>query len=212
MMRNTPQARFNLLLYITLGIITLIPAIPHAESLVLQPGPDGKDAGVCSLFGWNSMNFGGDEWYNAIGLVSNAAAFIEFDLSEIPEGSTVNSATITLWAEYRESQVYFRPVAAEWDEMTITWDNQPSTSVPEISYPVSTCTSGCSVEFDITGIVRYWLENPNYGLKVVADSPNLGWMMASSDNLTKPKPTLTVEYSLVAVDESSWGAIKNLYR
>ncbi len=190
----------------------LVPAGLHAESLVLQPGTEGKDAGVCSLFGWNSMNFGDTEWYNAIGLVSNAAAFIEFDISAMPEGATVNSATLTLWAEYREGQIYFRPVVAAWDELTITWDNQPSIFDPEISHPITTCTSGCSQEFDITGIVQYWIENPNYGLRVIADSPYIGWMMASSDNLTKPRPTLTIDYSLVAVDESSWGALKNLYR
>jgi hypothetical protein len=197
---------------ILLGLIALIPGSSLSSSLVLQPSSEGKDAGVINQFGWNSLNFGDIEWYYGIGLVSYAAAFIEFDLSAIPAGATVNSAVITLWAEYREGQIYFRPVVAAWDEMTITWDNQPSVFIPEISHPITTCSIGCSLDFDITGIVQYWIENPNYGLRVVADSPNLGWLMASADNLTKPKPILTVEYSLVGVDETSWGTIKNLYR
>lgn len=211
MLRNT-RASSNLLIAGMLFVcIMSMPGAARAESVVLQPGPEGKDAGVCSMFGWNGTNFGSIEWYYAIGLVSSAAAFIEFDLSSIPEGATIDSATITLWAEFRDGQIFFRPVVAAWDEMTITWDNQPSIYVPEISHPITACYSGCTQEFDITGIAQYWMGNPNYGLRVVADSPNIGWLMASSDNLTRQRPMLTVEYTLVGVVGTSWGAIKSLY-
>jgi len=200
------------------GYIIFIPGIPYAESLVLQPGPEGKDAGVGNLFGWEGTNFGDIEWFYGMGIISNFAAFIEFDLSAIPAGSTINSAIITLWAGYLDGQIYFRPVISAWDEMSITWDNQPSTLLPEVSHPISRgdpsgpCYSGCSWDFDITSIVQYWIDNSNFGLRVAADTATIGWLMASSDNLTKPTPKLTVEYGTVGVEQGSWGAIKGLYR
>jgi hypothetical protein len=200
------------------GYIVFVSGISHSEILVLQPGSEGKDAGVCNLFGWNGTNFGSSETFAAIGLISNAAAFVEFDLSSLPAGVTLISATITLFARYEDGQIYFRPVISAWDEMSITWDNQPATLLPEISYPISRgapdgpCYWGCAWDFDITSIVQYWLDNSNFGIRIMADTPGLGWWMASSDNLTYSAPKLTVEYSTLGVEETSWGAIKGYYR
>ena len=44
--------------------------------LVLQPGSEGKDAGVGNMFGWEGTNFGDEEWFNGIGIISYFAAFI----------------------------------------------------------------------------------------------------------------------------------------
>ncbi len=198
--------------------VCIIHGISYAETLVLQPGSEGKDAGVGNMFGWEGTNFGNEEWFSGIGIISYFAAFIEFDLSSIPAGSTINSAIITLWAEYRDGQIYFRPVTSAWDEMSITWNNQPSTLPPEVSHPISRgepdedCYFGCPWNFDITSIVQYWIDNSNFGLRVTADTPTIGWMMASSDNLTRPTPKLTVDYGTVGVEETSWGKIKNIYR
>ena len=222
--RSSQMIRIMKLSYVFLffcilgGYIIFTPGIPYAETLVLQPGSEGKDAGVGNMFEWNGTNFGDSEWFSGIGLISYFAAFIEFDLSSIPAGSTIDSAIITLWAEYLDGQIYFRPVISAWDEMSITWDDQPSTLSPEISYPISRgdpggpCYMGCALDFDITSIVQYWIDNSNFGLRVTADTPGVGWLMASSDNLTYPTPKLTVEYGTGGVEQASWGVIKNLYR
>lgn len=209
---------FVLLFFCILGgYIIFAPGTSYAETLVLQPGPEGKDAVVNGLTG-GSLNYGDSEWFNGIGLITYYAAFIEFDLSSIPAGSTIDSAIITLWARYYDGQIYFRPVISAWDEMSITWDNRPATLPPEVSYPISRgapdgpCYWGCSWDFDITSIVQYWIDNSNFGLRVTADTPGIGWFMASSDNLTNPTPKLTVEYGTVGVEQASWGAIKSLYR
>jgi len=144
-------------------------------------------------------------------------AFIEFDLSSLPAGSTVLSARITLWAEYRDGQIHFEPVASAWDEMSITWANQPTTLPPQVSYPISRgepdgpCYWGCSWPFDISSIVQYWASDPqsNFGLRVAANTGSIGWLMASSDNVTHPRPKLTVLYTGPdAVEATTWGKTK----
>jgi len=217
MTRIAKLSKLSLFLLIFSGCIVLVSGDSHSDSLLLQPGPEGKDAGVNGLTG-GSINYGDSEWFSGIGLISYKAAFIEFDLSSIPAGSIINSATITLWARYYDGQIFFSSVASIWEETSITWDNQPSAMPPEVSYPISRglpdgpCYWGCTWDFDITTVIKYLIDNPNFGLKVAANTPGIGWMMSSSDNLTYPKPKLTVEYSMVSVGQSSWGAIKCLYR
>ncbi len=196
-----------------------MPRVSRADSLVLQPGSEGKDAWVDASA--PDANHGDSEWFYGMGILSSRAAFIEFDLSSMPAGSTVLSAKITLWAEYRDGLIYFEPVASAWNEMSITWANQPSTLPPQVSHPISRgepgdpCYWGCSWPFDITSIVQYWASDPqlNFGLRVAADTGSIGWLMASSDNIAYPRPRLTVLYTgPVAVEATTWGKTKALYR
>jgi hypothetical protein len=218
MKQNMRLSKLFWFLLILVGYIVFVSGISHSEILVLQPGPEGKDAGVLNFSGLSGTNYGSLDMFMGIGLISTAAAFIEFDLSSLPEGTTIISATITLNAGYLDGQIYFRPVISAWDEMSITWDNQPATLLPEISYPISRgdpggpCYMGCAWDFDITSIVQYWIDNSNFGIRVTADTPGFGWWMTSSDNLTYSTPKLTVEYSTLSVEQTSWGKIKGYYR
>jgi hypothetical protein len=198
---------------------TFAKAASDTNTLVLQPGPEGKDSYVYSFS--PGTNDGNSEWFKGIGLISYSAAFIGFDLSSIPQGSTVISATITLWGAYQNGQIYFRPAAADWDELAITWDNQPGTVGIQASYPISRgdpsgpCYWGCTMDFDITSIVQYWIDNPSldFGLWVGGDTPGLGWLMAAGDNLSHPRPKLVVMYRVpLGVEPATWGSIKELYR
>ena len=201
------------------GHILFIVSGSGAATIILQPGSEGKDSHVANLFGYSDTNFGNSEMFGMIGLISNAAAFIEFDLSSIPAGSTIDSATVTLWARYMDGQIYFEPAASAWDEMSITWNNQPAALTPRISWPISRgapsgpCYWGCNLTFDITGIVQFWVANSNFGLRVGADTPGYGWIMASSDNLTYPRPALAVSYTEgVGTESYTWGGIKMLFQ
>src|SRR5262245_59518500 len=101
-----------------------------ASIQVLQPGAAaGKDAeidtaGPTNNFGDNSsliINWGGV--FRSIGL-------IEFDLSSIPSGSTINSATLSLYHHSNsnnQGRTYdlFR-VTSAWSEATVTFNTAPT--------------------------------------------------------------------------------------
>jgi hypothetical protein len=190
-------------------------------TLVLQPGPEGKDTGVYGLA--PTTNYGAGEWFYGIGLPGYGAGLAQFDVSAVPPGALVTSATIALWAKYMDGQLTLSPLAESWDEMSATWVFQPAVASPsmDVTYPISRgaptgpCWMGCVQSFDVTNIVQYWVDNPslNRGLKIVGDTPGYGWLMASSDNLGSPRPLLTVEYDITAPSlATSWGSIKSRYR
>jgi len=60
------------------GCAVFMPGASRADSLVLQPGPEGKDAWVDA--GAPDTNHGDSEWFYGMGLLSSRAAFIEFDI------------------------------------------------------------------------------------------------------------------------------------
>jgi hypothetical protein len=218
----TRSLRFTssaLLLASTVFAALLVPVDCGAIEIVRQPGPAGKDSYVTDMFGWANNNFGDYEDFQIMGFVTQSAAYIEFDISAIPAGSTINWATLTLYADYLDGTIYFAPVVAPWEESTITWNNRPSNLDPTLSYPISRgdpsgpCYWGCALAFDITDIVQVWVDQFNYGVRVIADTGYVSFMMASGDNMSHPRPMLTIDYTEpLGVEESTWGAIKMLYR
>ena len=52
-----------------------------------------------------------------------------------------------------------------------------------------------------------------FGLRILGNTGSVGWLMASSDNLSYPHPLLTVTYDdATASTPTSWGTIKSRYR
>ena len=189
-------------------------AMSDVDTLVLQPGSEGVDTYVYSL--QPTANFGTVAWLHATGL-PYAEAFVRFDLSSILPGSTIVSAEIELWGEYRDGTLTFAPVASTWDEAVVTWNTKPGSTVPEVTHPIDTCASGCSKKFEIADVVRYVVDHPQSecGTKITGNTPSIGWMLGSSDNPTPSRrPKLTVLYVAggVPVAPAGWGGVKSTYR
>jgi len=148
---------------------------------------------------------------------ANVRSLVKFDLSSVPSGSTVNSASLQL---YRYSDIGASPVGrtytadrvitSNWAEASATWNKYDGvnswgspggdfTTAGEASATVPACCG--YISWTVTDIVKAWIESdqPNYGFLIkdqVEDaSPAVGAWFFSRESTDPNKPILTVDYT-----------------
>ena len=143
----------------------------------------------------------------------NWRTYVRFDLSSLPTGATIVSATLrlnitTAPSASRTYQVY--RVTGNWAEGTITWANQPNVA----GSPTASATIGSPTgwkEWDITSDVQAFYAGTatNYGWRIrdqTESSPTdyQGTFSSSETTGTITDPQLVVIYNRppVAVDDS----------
>ncbi|MHB2154418.1 DNRLRE domain-containing protein [Calditrichota bacterium GD2] len=101
---------------------------------------------------------------------------------------------------YRASQsaTYLRRVLEPWDEQTITWNTQPSTTTAdEVSVPAPATTTS-DFEIDVTNLVRIMNDGQsNYGfLWILQTEQKYRSVFAASSDYSDPakRPKLVVKY------------------
>ncbi|MBD3372618.1 MAG: DNRLRE domain-containing protein [Candidatus Coatesbacteria bacterium] len=142
---------------------------------------------------------------------------IEFDLSSIDDWSiTVDSATLEVY----ESQVgdtgvnygTYR-ITSSWNENSVIWNTRPSWGGTSYDNVIADGATGWW-EFDITNLVAGWIDDSyeNYGVAITypAGGCSPSQVCASEYASVDPDlcPKLTIEYTVTAVEEKSWGFIK----
>ena len=102
-------------------------------------------------------------------------AFVAFDVSSIPAGSEITSATLTLCSTRVESGRVeeARMVLDSWAETTITWNNQATVSTTVTDTMTVPATTGC-VTWAVAADVQKW----------VAGVANNGWRISDQDEAT----------------------------
>jgi len=205
-----------------LVVVVLLSAslVAAEETIVLQPGEEGKDAYVSENYSEN--NFGGSmnlELATASGHLV-MATYIEFDLSAVPAGAQISSAELEFFCT---SNLYDKPsgmniildlVTEGWDEMTITWDNQPASSdAVRVVYPEWPPDEDWWPPVEVTEFVEAWCggSHPNHGFYIYLDPPStdiVNIRSFSSDGGGNEEPKLTITYSGSKIEPASWGAIK----
>ena len=107
----------------------------------------------------------------------NHRSFAKFDISSIPAGSTINSATLTLCATQvaNATRTYnVHRVTGTWAEGTITWNNQPTVAGVITGSAATPPTPAC-MTWTVTTDVQAWVDGTaNNGWRVsdsVEDSP-----------------------------------------
>lgn len=205
------------LISILLFFLFLTNSSYSQTTIVLQPGPsEGKDANAWRFDA--GINHGDRESITAYawthsGDLSNKRSFLEFDLSTIPETAIIQSAHLSLFfnptdpfesfsVHTGENDIYIQRVTAEWDEHTIVWSNQPSTtSVNQVQLPPSTNPTQNYPNIDVTELIKDMVTSPegNNGFMIkMVDEVNYykSVLFASSDH-SNPyiRPKLEITYS-----------------
>lgn len=198
------------LLFIMLLLFPLcVPA--NATILTLQPdGASGIDAQIADGV-YSSNNFA-DDGNLIINWIDNnrSIGLIQYDLSQIPDGSSVDSAILDLYHTNNISNgtTYdiFR-ITSAWDENSVTFNTSPSIDpIAVSSLTIFDNDTFVHRTWDITTLVDDWVNGTymNYGMWIeeipisgdgVAYFASSDWNVGYSAGEERPK--LTVDYQPV---------------
>ncbi|MBN2296669.1 MAG: DNRLRE domain-containing protein [Pirellulales bacterium] len=151
-------------------------------------------------------------------------AYMAFDVSQIPAGSTIDSVTFQAVQTDGNTLSYgfdVFEVAGAWTESTITWNNAPGSSGTALfntgQLPSDSDGGGVysALNQQLVGVVQGWLDNPttNHGLIFKFGNPSYdsGDTFASRENLApsdlidEPYPArLTIGYTAPGDSATPW--------
>ena len=182
--------------------ITFCSVMNAQTTIVLQPDANqGKDAYIESRN--NSKNYGNHIDFPAIsgtngGIEVISRGLIDFDLSGIPNGATINSAKLSLYSynspangthstQSGSNKSVLSRITNSWDESTVNWNNQPTTTTQnQVFLPASTNSIQDYPNIDVTNLVQDMIDDPDnshgFLLKLVKEQDYRKMIFASSDN------------------------------
>lgn len=193
------------------------------DTIIFQPSPgqndgtdDGsEDAGMDTYSdGSNSgANWGASDY--VVGTpVSNCNTamtkqFIQFNLDGLPDGNEVDSVLFGVWHRPHttycysncDALFYFYRITQSWDEMGVTWYNEPTwDSVIYGPIHITFPNDFGNREYDITQAYRDWKDEvvPNYGFMIYSptvDCNNAAVMFlahSSDDTIASQRPYLKI--------------------
>jgi hypothetical protein len=197
--------------------MTLKVNLPPQVTLTLQPVNNPNDVGLCVV---NGVNQTGNGWLD-VPLISwttggnplTIRSLLKFDLSSIPQTSTIESANLYLYSYPSpvpdgnlvdanfgsNNSIVLQRVTSDWTAASVTWFNQPAgTSQDQILVPHAT-SSTLDLTLNVTNLVSTMVStNSNYGffMKLQNESPYTSRIFVSSHSpLPSSKyPKLVVVY------------------
>jgi hypothetical protein len=165
-----------------------------ADAYVYQESPTenyGSDSDLHVGYNWDLPGY--DVW---------ARSFIRFDLSSLPSGAAVEDAALLVYSgDDVIPTISVTQVLAEWVEMEINWDNQPTTLWPQVLAPAVVAGSSGDYSWDVTSLVQDWVDgaSDNDGLVLIGKEGTepSDWYTLSSRESSEPPPRLRVQYVTV---------------
>ncbi|MCK4677187.1 MAG: PKD domain-containing protein [Bacteroidales bacterium] len=207
----------SLLLAVTFSINFLC----SQTTLVLQPGPeDGKDTRLNSLeeyTGGTQEEFMAAAWTYQ-GRPATDRSTIAFNLDTILAGSTILNATLSLYGPpglvsgghstlYGSNEAWLLRIISEWDEHSVTWTTQPSTTLQNRVYVPESTKPFEDYELDVTNLVQDMIDDPEnsfgFMFKLETEIYYRRLNFASSDHLDptkRPKLKITFFESTLLAD------------
>lgn len=206
--------------------LLLMSSFTQAQTTVtFQPdGSVGKDA-VIHDASYANLNFGTADHIEAAawtysgeqGKLRSVFSFTE--LSSIPTNATIISATLSLYAmdqaPWQHSSLsgsndgWIERVTSTWDESTVTWNNQPTTTtLNRLPLAQSTSATQDYLNINMTNLVQDIIDAPsNYGFLVKLNTESaykrLGFCSSDHTNVNlRPKLVVTYTTSTAGINES----------
>lgn len=186
-------------------------------TLVLQPGPEGKDAKIFNIGA--SANYGDDAEFIASTLFysnepGTQRSVIYFDLSSIPTTAGIIDATLSLYHNDSSPSIghvgnnssYLRRIIEPWNESTVNWLNQPAYSTNnQVIIPMSSTPDQDHLFIDVAPLVRDMIVNPSqshgFMFMGVEEAVESSMKFYSGDvPQASLRPQLVVTYSMNAVN------------
>ncbi|EYF00148.1 DNRLRE domain-containing protein [Chondromyces apiculatus] len=134
----------------------------------------------------------------------NATAYIEQDLSFIPSGSEVVSATLTLSYSWKSTSgtIDVHRMLAPWQEATLTWNNASSYDPAVLATLAAPAASAGTASVDLTALAQGWIDSayPNDGIALVSTTDRTE--IRSSEYTTQAdRPRLDICYYPADMDQ-----------
>jgi hypothetical protein len=161
------------------------------------------------------LNMGGDVELKAKPTLGDQKrAMYRFDLSEVPAGSNVSTATAYFWVTKNDNNpVDVHRVTEEWTELGVTWNNGAADYDGTADGTFTPATNGEYVGVNVTTLVQEWVGGTaaNEGLMLIPRAGAGETKYASREQAgTTIDPYLVVEVSAgggvntVTADQDSW--------
>jgi hypothetical protein len=172
------------------------------QCVTIQRGTLGtvEDAHVADDPGKYGKNYGTSQGFSAgtVAPGSTRQALLQFDLSSIPPGSTISSATATLSVLLNGGgSVDVHQVTAPWSEATVTYNNFNDAYDPAVAAVIPGATAGNTTSVDLTSLVTSWYDGsaPNYGVLLDETGGGLTTYTAGEHAVPSMRPALDVCYT-----------------
>ena len=154
--------------------------------------------------------FQAEQWTYG-GTPGESRDLLKFDLSAIPAGSVIVSASLNLYADTNSTNgamqgtadaSYLLQVTSAWNANTVTWATQPATTtVGQVLLAQSTSPNENYLNLNVASFVQSWVNTPaqNYGIMSKIITPNhYNHMIFCSGNYSDStlRPHLSICYSV----------------
>ena len=200
-------------------ILTLLTCTISAQTTtVLNPDQDARISRKPADLSVANTNYGNYQGLNAYAWSTNFEpvyyrGLIKFDLSNVPTGSTINNATLSLFHDPISPQgphesltgtntCFLQRIISAWDETFVTWNTQPSvTTINQVNIPQSTSPTQDFPNIDVSQLVQDMIDNPQnshgFLLRLITEVEYRKMIFASSNHPDTTKhPKLTINYTI----------------
>jgi hypothetical protein len=188
-----------------LTVLIAIPAL--ACTLVLQPGPEGKDTFVSSSA--PDTSYGDYDTLMIEGYPYYTYTYIDWEFDVDGEITYAEIGLMFFMGSDDFGFVEVANIAEEWVEDT-TWNTKPQHSTTR--YP-DWIEEGEWRVADVTGETIDIDEGESYGMAFIFTGDTYYYVLYSSDYyVATHRPYLVIEYTATAIEPISLGAVKAVYR